>query len=95
MGWATDDAEIELLRSLITKSDLLANKEKPVMNGAMVDTVTQEEYICDLIWKQSKMVFLSAESEDIVPVIQNGGWRCFCGTLGLTADEIIEGILEV
>lgn len=28
LGWATDDAEIELLRSLITKSDLLANQGK-------------------------------------------------------------------
>ncbi|MBD5522354.1 MAG: DUF1998 domain-containing protein [Lachnospiraceae bacterium] len=95
LGWATDDVEIELLSSLITKSDLFANKEKPVMNGTIIDTATQEEYTCDLIWKQSKTVFLFAENEDIIPIIQNGGWICFCGTATrLTVDEIIEAISE-
>ena len=36
------------------------------------------------------------ENEDIVPIIQNSGWTCFCSTTpGLTADEIIRTISEV
>lgn len=96
LDWAADETESELLHDLIAKSDLLANKEKPVMNGTMLDLVTQEEYTCDLIWKQAKIIFLTAENEDIAPTIHNGGWTCICSTTaGLTADEIIQTIPEV
>lgn len=96
LDWATEETESELLRDLIEKSDSLASKEKPVMNGTMLDLVTQEEYICDLIWKQAKIIFLTAENEDIAPLIHNGGWTCFCSTTAsVTADEIIQTIPEV
>jgi hypothetical protein len=91
-----DESVNSYLRDLIAKSDSLANKEKPVMNGTMLDLATQEEYTCDLIWKKAKIIFLTAENEDIAPIIHNGGWTCFCSTIaGLTADEIIQTIPEV
>ena len=96
LDWATDETESELLRDLIAKAELLASKEKPVMNGTMLDLATQEEYTCDLIWKRAKIIFLAAENEDVAPIIQNGGWTCFCSTTpGLTADDIIRTIPEV
>ena len=96
LDWAEDETESELLRDLIAKSDSLANKEKPVMNGTMLDLATQEEYTCDLIWTQAKIIFLTAENDDIAPIVHNGGWTCFCSTtIGLTADEIIQTIPEV
>lgn len=95
LDWSTDETETKLLQELIAKSDFCASKIKPVMNGTMLDLTTQEEYACDLIWKQAKAVFLSAENEDIVQAIRNGGWICFCGSsTDLTADEIIRTILE-
>ena len=70
--------------------------EKPVMNGTMLDLATQEEYICDLIWKQAKIIFLTAENEDVASIIQDSGWTCFCSTTpGLTAEDIIRTIPEV
>ena len=96
LDWATDETESALLRDLIAKVDALASKEKPIMNGTMLDLATQEEYTCDLIWKQAKIIFLAAENEDVAQVIENSGWRCFCSTTpGLTADEIIRTIPEV
>ena len=95
LDWSTDETETKLLQELIVKSDFCASKIKPVMNGTMLDLTTQEEYACDLIWKQAKAVFLSAENEDIVQAIRNGGWICFCGSsTDLTADEIIRTIPE-
>lgn len=95
LDWSTDETETKLLQELIAKSDFCASKIKPVMNGTMLDLTTQEEYDCDLIWKQAKAVFLSAENEDIVQAIRNGGWICFCGSsTDLTADEIIRTIPE-
>lgn len=96
LDWATDETESELLQDLITKAELLTSKEKPIMNGTMLNLVTQEEYSCDLIWKQAKIIFLAAENEDIAPIFQDGSWICFCSTApGLTADEIIRTIPEV
>lgn len=96
LDWATNETESELLRDLIAKAESLTSKEKPVMNGTMLKIATQEEYTCDLIWKQAKIIFLTAENEDIAPIIQNGGWTCFCSTTpGLTADDIIRTIPEV
>lgn len=95
LDWSTDETETKLLQELITKSDFCASKIKPVMNGTMLDLATQEEYVCDLIWKQARVVFLCAENEDIVQAIRNGGWICFCGSsTDLTADEIIRTIPE-
>ena len=95
LGWTTDKTETALLRELIAKADLFAKKEIPVMSGTMLDPEMQEEYSCDLIWKKSKVVFLSAENEEILSVIQDGGWTCFCGaSTDLTADEFIRTIAE-
>ena len=96
LDWATDETESGLLRDLIAKAELPAGKEKPVMNGTMLDLATQEEYICDLIWKQAKIIFLTAENEDVALIIQDSGWTCFCSTTpGLTAEDIISTIPEV
>jgi len=95
LGWTADETETALLRDLINKSALLADKEKPVMSGTILDPITQAEYTCDLIWTNAKVIFLAAENEDILSAIQDCGWTCFCGaTAELTADEIIRTILE-
>lgn len=94
--WATDDKEKELLDTLINKADSFLNKNKPILSGHVFDPTTQEEYFCDLIWKQEKVVFILAENQDIVPIIEESGWTCFCGAdKDLTGDEIIASIMEV
>ena len=96
LNWATDDTEKDLLRILISKSDSFNNKSKPVMNGTVINSNTQEEFSCDLIWEQAKVVFLLAENKDILPCIKDCGWTCFCGAdINLTADKIITSIPEV
>lgn len=96
MVWSTDEIEIELLKNLIAKSDLLTNKEKPVTRGTILNPLTQEEYTCDLIWKNSKIIFITTENQDILQIIQDSDWTCFCAaSTSLTADEIIQSILEV
>ena len=96
LDWATNETEVELLQELIAKSNALTNREKPAMNGTVLDLATQEEYPCDLIWKQAKIIFLTAENEDVYSNIRDSGWTCFCSTTdGLTADEVIRTIPEV
>lgn len=95
LTWTADETEAALLRELMAKSSAFADKEKPVMSGTMYDPVTQTEYTCDLIWKKAKVIFLTAENEDIFSAFQGSEWTCFCGSSAdLTADEIIRTIQE-
>ncbi len=95
LEWTDNEKETELLRNLITNSALFSDKEKPFMSTTLLNPLTQEEYVCDLIWKKSKIVYLSSENSDLVDAIKNGGWSCFCGAdINLTVDEIISLILE-
>lgn len=94
-GWTSCDCEKDLLNNLMSKSNSLSNAEKPIMNGVLINPITQEEYLCDLIWKDAKIVFLTADNEEIVPAINDGEWTCFCGNdASLTAEEIIKTITE-
>lgn len=93
--WSSDQNEIDLLTSLMNKSLAFANKEKPMLNATLFNPVTREEYICDLIWKEAKTVYLSVENQELIPVIQNGGWTCFCGAMDdVTVEKIINKIPE-
>ena len=96
LKWATDDSETALLKELKDKSDLLTIREKPILNGTIINPATKEEYECDLIWKKTKAVFLSSENSEYAELINKSGWHCFCGSdSNLTADSIINAIKEV
>ena len=96
MNWATDDTEIDLLTKLASAANMFSDKVKPDMNGTLLNPITHEEYSCDLVWKQAKVVFLSAENQDLTPVLKDGGWICLCSSApDLTPNEIIKNIPEV
>lgn len=95
LAWSEDDNEKILLNELIEKSSLLNGKEKPVKNGVLINLSTQEEYTCDLIWKQSNIVLFTSENKDVYDDVQKGNWKCYClSEKGLTVDEIIRTIAE-
>ena len=65
------------------------------MNGSLCNPATQETYPCDLIWRDEKLIFLTAENEDLKATITNGGWTCICSTdADITVEKIIEMIPE-
>ena len=94
--WSNDQNEINLLNELKSKNSSFINKEKPILNAAIFNPMTQEEYTCDLVWKKAKAIFLTVENQELIPIIQDGGWTCFCGVMDdITVDKIIEKISEV
>lgn len=93
LSWSEDKAEISLLHELEESEGLFRGKEKPILNGSLQDFISQTDYTCDLIWKQSKTVFLTLENQDIVSTIQDRGWNCLCSTASI--DEILKNISEV
>ena len=93
LSWSEDKAEISLLHELEESEGLFRGKEKPILNGSLQDFISQTDYTCDLIWKQSKTVFLTLENQDIVSTIHDSGWNCLCSTASI--DEILKNISEV
>jgi hypothetical protein len=83
------------LLTALASENALSTKKKPHMNGSLLNPATQEEYHCDLIWEDEKMVFLTAENEDLQAIIADGGWTCICSTdAEITVEKIIETIPE-
>ena len=69
---------------------------KKLIIGIILDSKTGEEYCCDLIWIKPRIVYLSAENDDLKEIIERGGWTCLCGSdQELSAEQIIEMIPEV
>ena len=90
-----DNARENALLSALISENALSSKKKPHMNGSLRNPATQEEYPCDLIWKDEKIVFLTAENEDLQAIIIDGGWKCICSTdVDITVEKIIETIPE-
>ena len=92
----SDNEGEETLLSALVESNALDSKKKPYMNGSLCNPATQENYPCDLIWKDDKLIFLTSENEDLKASITNGGWTCICSTdADITVEKIIEMIPEV
>ena len=90
-----DNEGEEALLSALVESNALGSKKKPYMNGSLCNPATQETYPCDLIWRDEKLIFLTAENEDLKATITNGGWTCICSTdADITVEKIIEMIPE-
>ena len=90
-----DNEGEKALLSALVESNVLGSKKKPYMNGSLCNPATQENYPCDLIWKDEKLIFLTAENEDLKTTITDGGWTCICSTdADITVEKIIEMIPE-
>lgn len=93
LEWSENDNEITLLNGLIVSNT--DTKKKPLMNGILYNPATREEYNCDLIWQKEKLVFITAENEDLKEDIIAGGWTCLCGAdSDLTVERFIDMIPE-
>ena len=90
LEWSGNNNEMALLNGLIVSDT--ATKKKPLMNGILYNPVTREEYNCDLIWQKEKLVFLTAENEDLKEDIIAGGWICLCGA---DSDLTVEGFIDM
>lgn len=95
LGFSDSAIEKEWLEGLVEKAPFLNSKKRPHMSGTLCNLATQEECSCDLIWQDEKLVFLTAENEDLKEIIINGGWTCLCSTdADLTVEHFIEMIPE-
>lgn len=91
----TEDAEKELLNKLALMSDDFSDKEKPIQSANFYISGDSEVYYCELLWKESKVIYFTAEDEDIYEKAKDGNYKCFCGSDSeLTAETILNAIKE-
>ena len=83
------------MKDLIEKSEQMSHKEKPCRGAKLLISGNSERENCELLWKDSKVLYFAAEDEDIYEAAMKSDWKCFCGSdPNLTADEIINLIKE-
>lgn len=92
--WSENAFEINLLDRLIASSDIFVAKEKPIYDCRYMLSDDAEEYVGTLIWKNSKVIFFSAEYRDLFETAQQTDWKCFCGNDGTLTPELIAAALR-
>ena len=83
------------MNDLIEKEDQMSHKEKPYRGVDLFIGGETEPLRCELLWKDSKVLYFAAEDEDVYETAKKSDWKCFCGSnSNLTSDEIIDSIKE-
>lgn len=65
-----------LYANLHINSKILEQREKPKQGAHMVCPETGEEFLADLIWTKSKVLFFSEDEIDSLELAQNSDWTC-------------------
>lgn len=96
LQWTDNENEIHLLEVLIDKAEALVNKEKPWKNVSFKEEAEEKTYVCDLLWKKSKIAYFTADNNDGIQILKKSGWTCFSGKdTKLSAKKIISAIKEI
>ena len=68
--WAVDTKEKVLLSELENSSKLFSQKEKPYRDCIFQIGGNEEQYKCDLLWKESQIALFTFDNEDCYTVAQ-------------------------
>ena len=63
-AWAVDTKERALLSELENSSGLFSQKEKPYRDCMFQICGNEEQYKCDLFWKESQVALFTSDNED-------------------------------
>lgn len=92
LKWIDTDEEKDIINSLIDVTSRLTDKEKPEIDCDFSIVGESELYNCDLLWRQSKVMFFTTENEEDYHKAENSDWYCIY-SMGLNdPDELIKRI---
>lgn len=87
--------EKALIKAAILKFEN-SNKEKPLEEKGFVLGTSQDEYVAQLAWVQSKVLYFSDDSKEEYEIAKNGTWTVFYGgDPNLTAEILFSAIKEM
>lgn len=94
-AWAVDTKERALLAELENSSDLFSQKEKPCRDCIFQIAGNDEQYKCDLFWKESQVALFTSDNEDCYEAAKNSNIRCiYCADDTVTVSEILDVLKE-
>lgn len=93
--WAVDAKERALLSELENSSDLFLLKEKPYRDCIFQIGGNEEQYKCDLFWKESQVALFTSDNEDCYEVARNCDIHCiYCADDTVTVRKILDALKE-
>lgn len=93
--WSDDETELGLLSELEKKADEFSAKEKPCQDCVFLVEGNQEQYKCDLYWKDSGVAFFTIDNEECYVAAKNADIKCFFTLDGdVSADALLAVLKE-
>lgn len=93
-NWSSDDKETALLVDLEKISDAFSQKEKPYRDCLFQISGDNEQYKCDLYWKESNVAFFTTDNKDCYLAARDSNMLCFYSTDNKTTPKTIFDILK-
>lgn len=76
-AWSDNKKEIALLSELEKMNDIFSQKEKPYRDCLFQISGDEEQYKCDLLWKESNVAFFTSDNEDCYLAAKDSNMKCF------------------
>jgi hypothetical protein len=93
--WAVDTNERALLSELGNNSDLFSQKEKPYRDCIFQIGGNEEQYKCDLFWKESQVALFTSDNEDCYTAAKSSNIQCiYCDDDTVTVKKILDLLKE-
>lgn len=93
--WAVDIKEKVLLSELENSSKLFSQKEKPYRDCIFQIGGNEEQYKCDLFWKESQVALFTSDNEDCYTAAQDSDIECiYCADDTVTVKKILDALKE-
>ena len=93
--WTHNPTELSLLGELAGMSGSFSIKEKPVYDCTFMIAGDSEKHKATLLWKNSKVMYFSADDRDEYESVVSKEWKCFCGDdVAINANDILGAIKE-
>ena len=94
-AWAVDTKERALLSELENSSGLFSQKEKPYRDCMFQIGGNEEQYKCDLFWRESQVALFTSDNEDCYAAAKNSNIRCiYCADDTVTVRKILDMLKE-
>ena len=91
--WAVDAKEKALLSELENNSDLFLQKEKPYRDCIFQIGGNEEQYKCDLFWKESQVALFTSDNQDCYEAARNYNIHCiYCADDTVTVRKILDAL---
>lgn len=94
LNYASTPEEKEWLDTMKAKVNLFANKEYPAQDAEIAVISEGEEFSVDLLWKESRVIYLSKVNKEAYEFLKNSDWKCVMADPEITPESFANLLKE-